>query len=144
MEGQFLNPFEVDLAWEADRHGVLTAGRRPLIVGGPPPEFEGHASWWSPEHLLVGAVALSLMTAYLTLAARESVPIGAYRSRAKGTLAKAGEGLELARMVVHVDVKTPVGRERAAEGIMGRAEKLSIVSRSLKADVEVILRVSAS
>lgn len=61
----------------------LAAGHRPRLIVGPPPEFDGSDVWWSPEHLLVSALASCMTATFYAAAAHATLRIGAYRCRAR-------------------------------------------------------------
>jgi organic hydroperoxide reductase OsmC/OhrA len=78
--------YKAKTAWSSGRRGMLSAGAKPDIIVGSPPEFKGEASNWSPEEMLVGALNTCLMLTFLTLAqARGLTPVG-YESEAEGLL----------------------------------------------------------
>jgi hypothetical protein len=54
MASPFPHHYDVKLV-VGNGSAILTGRSRPAIVGGPPPEFDGRAEWWSPEHLLLSS-----------------------------------------------------------------------------------------
>ncbi|TQL04076.1 OsmC family protein [Cellulomonas sp. SLBN-39] len=103
---QLLHQYSVDLAWTgagADgtatytsygRDHTLTSGGKPPLPGTSDPGFRGDPDRWSPEDLLVGALAQCHMLWFLHLAAAAGVVVVGYDDAASGTMRieSAGHG----------------------------------------------------
>jgi organic hydroperoxide reductase OsmC/OhrA len=137
MTHPFPHHYEATLVWEGDSRAALSSGARPVLVGGPPPEFDGDPTAWSPEHLLLTSANLCLMTTYLVLARKSGLDIGQYRSRAEGILEKTKEGIVFTRIALQVSIAAPAARVDEARNLIETAKKYCIVSNSLKRPVEV-------
>ncbi len=66
-------------------HEILVPGKPPLL-GSSDPGFRGDPARWSPEELLVGALAQCHMLWFLHLAARAGVVVSAYVDEPVGTM----------------------------------------------------------
>src|SRR6188472_4546001 len=53
----------------------VEAPSRPSISCGPPPEFDGDATAWSAEQLLLSAIGMSVLTTFEAFAARAQVTV---------------------------------------------------------------------
>jgi organic hydroperoxide reductase OsmC/OhrA len=137
MTQPFPHRYEVTLEREQESRAALSAGIRPVLVGGPPPEFGGDPLWWSPEHLLLSAANLCLMTTYMVLAEKTGLPVARYRSRAEGLLEKTKEGIVFTRILLQVEIGVPEARLEEARKLVDTAKKYCIVSNALKRPVEV-------
>jgi organic hydroperoxide reductase OsmC/OhrA len=137
MTQPFPHRYEATLNWEGDSRAALSSGARPVLVGGPPPEFDGEPGWWSPEHLLLSSANLCLMTTYMVLAKKAGLEIGGYRSVAEGVLEKTKEGIVFTRIALQVSILAPPSRQDEARKLVETAKKYCIVSNSLKRPVEV-------
>lgn len=96
--------YAVDLAWTGDRgegtrsyraYGrdhVLSAPGKPDIAGSSDAAFLGDAARWSPEDLLVGALAACHQLWYLHLCADAGVVVVGYRDAALGRMEEAEDG----------------------------------------------------
>jgi len=144
MSQPFPPHYEATLVWEAGSRAALSSGSRPVLVGGPPPEFDGEPGWWSPEHLLLSAANLCLMTTYMVLAKKAGLEIAHYRSRAEGVLEKAREGIVFTRIALQVEIQAPAERLEEARKMVETAKKYCIVSNSLKRPVDVEAAVTPS
>ena len=135
MNAPFPHHYEVNLASAGGLLGKLSAGQRPPLSGGSPPEFGGDDQSWSPEHLLLGSVSLCLMTTFAAITAKSKLDYSAYESRAEGILDKTPEGLRFTRVTLTVTARTS-DAERAAR-LLDMAKKHCIVSNSLRVPVEI-------
>ena len=135
MNAPFPHRYEVNLTSEGGPLGKLSAGQRPSLSGGPPPEFGGDDQRWSPEHLLLASANLCLMTTFAAIAAKSKLDYSAYDSRAEGILDKTPEGLRFTRITLTVTVRSG-DAERAAR-LLDMAKKHCIISNSLRVPVEV-------
>jgi len=137
MTQPFPHRYQATLNWEGGSRAALSSGPRPVLVGGPPPEFDGEPGSWSPEHLLLSAANLCLMTTYLAVARKSGLEVASYRSEAEGTLDKTKEGLTFTRIALRVEIQVPGERIEEARKLVETAKKYCIVSNALKRPVEV-------
>jgi organic hydroperoxide reductase OsmC/OhrA len=144
MPHPFPHRYEVGLSWKAGREGLVTAPPRPPIAAGPPPEFDGRADAWSPEHLLLSALNLCQMTTFLALAARARLEVVSYRSSASGVLDKTVEGLRFTAVQLHIDLAVPEADVERGRQLLHTAHKHCIVSNALKVEVEIEAAVAAA
>jgi organic hydroperoxide reductase OsmC/OhrA len=129
--------YETEVTWKSERRGeALSAGRATIPVGAPP-EFQGTADVWSPEHLTVAAVNSCMMLTFIAIAANSKLPFDAYTAVASGTLEKVeGKGMVFTRITVRPRITLPAGADRAkAERVLRLTEKNCYVSNSLSAEV---------
>ncbi len=103
---QLLHSYSVDLAWTGagdqgtstytsyGRNHELTSGDKLPLPGTSDPAFRGDPARWSPEDLMVGALAQCHMLWFLHLAARAGVVVVGYSDAAQGTMRieSAGHG----------------------------------------------------
>lgn len=117
----------------------LEAPPRPLISAGPPPEFDGDATAWSAEQLLLSSVGMCLLTTFEAFAARAQLQLLAWQARAGGIVDKTPQGLQFTRFTVEVDMEVS-DVERARE-VLDEAQQHCLVSNALKVPVEVIAKI---
>jgi organic hydroperoxide reductase OsmC/OhrA len=144
MNQPYPHHYEATLVREEGSRAALSSGARPVLVGGPPPEFDGDPGWWSPEHLLLSAANLCLMTTYMALAKKSGLEISKYRSRAEGILEKTREGILFTRISLHLEIQAPPERLDEARKMVETAKKYCIVSNALKRPVDVDATVAPS
>ncbi len=133
----FPHHYEVDLAWESGRHGVLSAPPRPNIPGGPPPQFDGQDIWWSPEHLLLSSLSLCYMTTLLALSDKAKLTITDLNVHCDGILDKSETGINFTALILNVRLKVPAGEKDRTEKLLVTAKKYCIISNSLKPPIEL-------
>jgi peroxiredoxin-like protein len=130
--------YQIDLEWTGERSGQLAAeGLRSLPVA-PPPEFKGPVGQWTPEHLLVAAMASCFMTTFLAIAEISKLNVISFRMESVGRLEKLPEeGYRFTEITLAPEVGvTPVDEERARK-LLEKAEKNCLISKSLRATVQV-------
>jgi organic hydroperoxide reductase OsmC/OhrA len=117
--------------------------RRPLD-GGPPPEFGGEASTWSPEHLLLSAIELCLFTTFEALAARTTLAVENWNSAITGTVDRTATGLAFTSFTLEVRLTVAESDLERARALLDRAHQQCLVSRALRLHVEIQATVAAS
>lgn len=137
MTTPFPHHYEIDLAWESNRHGVLTAPPRPNLQGGPPPQFDGQDNWWSPEHLLLSSLSLCYMTTFLALTDKAKIEVKELHVHSEGTLDKLETGLSFTSLVLNIHVKVMGVTKDRVEQLLLTAKKYCIISNSLKPPIQL-------
>ena len=118
------------------RHEVRAAGKPP-IAGSSDPMFRGEADRWTPEDLLVAALAQCHLLAYLHLAADAGVVVTDYVDEAIGTMQLNRDGSGQFTEVVlrpRVVVTSPDMVEPAQQ-LHERAHALCFIARSVNFEV---------
>lgn len=133
----FPHRYEVRLRRTEGSRAELSSEGRPPLEGAPPPEFDGPAGLWSPEHLLLASASLCLMTTFLVVAGKSRLVVGGYECRAEGTLDKTPEGLVFTRVLLRVSVTAAAEEREKAGRLLETAKRHCIVSNSLKRPVEL-------
>ncbi|UPT73762.1 MAG: OsmC family protein [Elusimicrobiota bacterium] len=111
----------------------LSSGPRPVIKGGPPAQFDGtDETAWSPEHLILAALAQCLMATYFALNKRNPIETRAYASKAESVLDKTREGIVFTSFKIVVTVSVPADRVEDARKLIESAKKYCIISNALK------------
>jgi organic hydroperoxide reductase OsmC/OhrA len=144
MTAPFPHQYDVDLRWVHDTYGVLSAPGHPILVAGAPADFDGSDAWWSPEHMLTGAVATCLMLTFLAIADRQHLTIGAYASHGKAIVDKTREGILFTSIAIDVEIRAVSEDVLHAEAAFEKAKRACIVSNVLKLPVEARVSVVAS
>jgi organic hydroperoxide reductase OsmC/OhrA len=135
MPAPFPHQYEATLVRTFASRARVEAPPRTPIAGGPPPEFDGDATSWSPEHLLLGAIGMSLLTTFEAFAARDRIDLLAWSARVRCTVDRTPDGLAFSRFVVEVDVEVDdVERARAA---LELAKRHCLISNALRAELEI-------
>ncbi|HEY0194133.1 MAG TPA: OsmC family protein, partial [Kofleriaceae bacterium] len=113
---------------------------RPVLHGGPPPEMDGDADTWSPEHLLLSSLSLCLMTTFEAFAARDQIEILSWDSEASGTVERTVEGLTFTSIVLELDI-TIAGNVDRVDATLEDAKQYCLVLNSLRVPVVIEAQV---
>jgi organic hydroperoxide reductase OsmC/OhrA len=137
--------FEVDASPLAGHRVRLTsAGKRPLEAAVPPEFRGGTPGMWSPEDLLVAAVAACYAVTLDSLAERRHVGLREVDIRAAGHVTRRAEG-RLGFVAIELAVRLYVdpGAEQEASHVARDAHQVCLVSHALDVPVELELDVRA-
>lgn len=133
----FPHRYETTILRTSASRATIAAPPRPPLAAGPPPEFRGDASTWSPEHLLCSALGACLFTTFEALAARDKIDVVAWSSNVVGVLDKTQHGLRFTSFTVTVDITVNRIDAVRAQGVLDRAKHSCIVSNALAVPVTV-------
>jgi peroxiredoxin-like protein len=131
--------YHVKVRATGPRGGVLEAplDDLPELPVSSPPEFDGPGHIWSPEHLLVAAVASCLMTTFHSIAATSGVDVLEYTDHSSGHLQRAENGLYSIDTIVlrpELLVSAESNVDRALR-LLEKAEAVCLIGRSIKSEV---------
>ena len=127
----------------ADTGGVaLRADGLPTLPSAPPPEFDGPGDVWSPESLLVAAVADCFVLTFRAMARASKLPWSSIRCRAGGTLDRVERVTRFVDMAIEAELVVPEGtRAETATRLLEKAEKGCLVTSSLDLEVRLETRI---
>lgn len=141
-------PHRYDVRARAETAGLVTlesAGLAPLSTAAPP-DFDGPGDVWSPETLLIGAVADCFILTFRAVARASALQWRHLQCDAEGVLAREEGQLRFTeitlRVRLEVSAETDSGR---AERLLDKAERSCLVTASLKTKVRLesqVLRAS--
>jgi organic hydroperoxide reductase OsmC/OhrA len=115
---------------------ALTADRLPAIASASPAEFDGPGDRWSPETLLVAAVADCLALTFRGVARASKLSWTSLRCEAVGTLDRVDRVMQFTRFDLHVDVIVPPDTSaEQARRVLDKAERTCLIANSLKAEI---------
>ena len=131
--------YETKVEWSSETEGRVTGPGLPPVNVGAPPEFNGRAGNWSPEHLLVASVNTCFMLTLLAIAENSRVPLVSFSSTAEGKLEKVqGAGYQVTEIVVKptVVIASAEHLERMPR-ILEKAKDNCFVSNSIKSRIRI-------
>ena len=143
MPAPFPHRYSAELVVKDDRSSVLQAPARPPIVAGNPPEFDGQAEWWSPEHLLLGALQTCFRGTFDALAGRAGVKPKSYATRAEALLEKTAAGIVFTQIKLIASVEVESAQVDTTKELLAKAKKYCITSNQLKTEPTLELDVKA-
>ena len=133
-------PHQYDVTATAAPDGDVHLGIEdvPSLATATPREFDGPGTRWSPESLLVGAVADCFVLTFRGLARAAKLPWTSLECDATGTLDRQDGVTRFTqvRLRARLDVP-PEADEEAATRLLRKAEDRCLVSRSLNAAVHL-------
>ncbi len=124
---------------------VLNGEQLPTLVSAPPAEFDGPGDRWSPETLLVSAVAGCFGLTFRAIAKLSKLPWAALKCEASGTLNRVDRVAQFTALIVRASLEIPDGAdEDQARRLLTRAEETCLITNSLKAPctLEIEIRVA--
>ena len=106
----------------------------PELPSMPPPEFDGPGGFWSPETLLVAAVADCFTLSFRSIARASRLEWSELTAEVHGLLERSDGVARFTRFDTHARLIVPAGTEPArARTLMEKAEKICLISNSLSA-----------
>lgn len=121
---------------------IEAVGSTPIGVG-PPPQFDGSDAWWSPEQLLLGAVAACHHSTIAAFARRKGLDLGAVSMAIEGILDKSKEGPRFSAIRLRIEILAPAPVLAEAEALVARAHSACIVANHLTVPVDVEIVAAA-
>jgi organic hydroperoxide reductase OsmC/OhrA len=123
----------------------VTAAGLPTLATAPPAEFDGTGDRWSPETLLVGAVADCFLLSFRGVARANKFAWRTLECSVEGTLNKVEGKTKFTHMVVRATLRVPAGTDAAkAVQLLERAEHVCLISNSLMAERRIETTVLAA
>jgi len=127
--------FASSARWTGDRHGVVAGHAiEPPIDFSAPPEFQGEAGVWTPEHFFTSAVATCFITTFQAIAVFSKFEAHALEVSVEGQVEKGQGGFRFTRVTLRplLTITSESECERALR-LLEKAERACLVSRSFKA-----------
>jgi peroxiredoxin-like protein len=131
--------YRVSAVSTISRSGVAAVeGVEPSISFSAPPEFQGVAGLWTPEHFLVAAVARCYVSTFSGISEISHFPYDWLELDTEGILEKQDGALQFTKIILSPVVKIAGEEDHArALRILEKAEKGCLIARSLKCSVEL-------
>ncbi len=142
----FPHLYSVTAAGGPDGDTILEGAALPPIMSAPPTQFGGPGDRWSPEMLLVAAVADCFILSFRAIAKATKLPWDGLECAVSGTLDRVEKVTQFTGFQVRATLRVPPGTDEAkARAAMVRAEQICLITNSLKgeAHLEAIVEVSA-
>lgn len=121
---------------------VLTSDGIPPLTTVTPPEFDGPGGLWSPETLLVAAVADCFVLTFRGIARASRMSWVSVSVTCEGTLERPDRVTQFTRFDLRATVVLPPeASEDQARRILTRAEDTCLITRSLKGETHLHIAV---
>ena len=116
----------------------LRSARLPALSTATPVEFDGPGDRWSPETLLVAAVADCFMLTFRGVARANRVPWTSIECDVGGTLERVDGVTKFTGFTIRAHVVVPDGvTEDAARRALEKAERTCLITNSLTGSVQL-------
>jgi peroxiredoxin-like protein len=136
--------YSVAAAAQPQGHIQLTADSLPALQSAAPKEFGGPGGFWSPEDLLVAAVADCFALSFRAIAAASKFEWTSLQCSASGKLDKLDRAIQFTELTLTATLKIPAGGDESrAMRLLEKAEQTCFITNSLKATARLDANVIA-
>ncbi len=140
--------FRVEAWWASGRTGIAKSSSAPNAIHfTAPPAFGGLEGRWTPEDLLLGAIASCYTTTFRALADYSKLAYTDLQVEAEAIVTKAESGYNLGEVSIRANLIIPREEEQArAIKLLNKAKGLCLVARALavKQTFEPAVKVAIS
>ncbi len=134
MQG-YPHHYQVHAAAVTEGSVTLGAEGLPDLASVPPPQFGGPGGQWSPETLLVAAVADCFVLTFRAIARASKFDWRELTCDAQGTLDRADGVVRFTAIALRARLTVPAGAdEERGRRLLEKAEKTCLVTSSLRAE----------
>jgi peroxiredoxin-like protein len=133
-------PHHYSVTAEGGGEGTVTlqAPRVTAIASAPPEEFDGPGDQWSPETLLLAAVADCFLLSFRAVAAASKFEWISLQCETNGTLDRVDRITRFTEITNTAILRIPAGtRESRARSLLEKAEQVCLISNSLNTTVRL-------
>jgi peroxiredoxin-like protein len=130
--------YTASASWALHRRGFVKGenGIPNTLDFSVPPEFGGEPGQWTPEHLLLAAVASCLVATFRGMSTKSKLEFPRIDVTVKGNIEKQDGCLCFTKIILHPEVL--IGREEDRERttrLLEKAERACLIARSLSAEI---------
>lgn len=140
-------PHRYQVQAQASTEGTVSLSSSGLasLETAPPAEFGGPGDRWSPETLLVGAVADCFVLSFRAVARASQLEWISLDCDAEGVLDRIDKVTQFTEVTVRATLRVPAGTNvERAERLLERSEQVCLISNSLKATKRLEARVEVA
>ncbi len=132
---QLPHTYSVTVAGDPEANLTASADKLPSLEVAPPAEFGGPGDQWSPEALLMAAVANCLVLSFRAIAKASKFDWRSIECESSGVLDKVERRILFTRVDTRVRLMIPPeASAENAEKLLHKAEQSCFVSNSLSCD----------
>jgi organic hydroperoxide reductase OsmC/OhrA len=133
MDRERTHAYRVAAWWTSGRTGLAKSDSAPNAIHFTAPlEFGGLEGRWTPEELLLAAVAGCFTTTVRTIASGTQLDFSDLEVQVTGTICKAASGYQFSEIVVRPSLRITSAEERErALKVLEKAERLCLVAHAL-------------
>lgn len=140
---QFPHTYSVSGSANAEGDVSLEASGLPTLHSAPPKEFGGPGDKWSPEDLIVAAVADCFVLSFRAVAAASKLEWTSLSCDVEGVLDRVERDVKFTEMKINAALTVPEGvDEGRAQRSLEKAEKMCFITNSLNSEVHLEFTIS--
>jgi organic hydroperoxide reductase OsmC/OhrA len=129
----FPHRYSVAAVAGVDGDVTLESERLPPLASAPPAQFDGPGDRWSPETLLVAAIADCFVLTFRAIARASKLPWLALRCDVEGVLDRVERVTQFTEFKTRASLRLPFGADdQRAARLLARAEETCLITNSLK------------
>lgn len=137
--------YSVSVTGHPDTNLTASANGLPDIQVAPPSQFDGPGDQWSPEDLLMAAVANCFVLSFKAIAKASKVEWLSINCESKGVLEKVDRKICFTRVVTRATLSVVPGQKvEAVERALKKAEEACFITNSMTADAELEYQILES
>ncbi len=141
----FPHRYDASAAASPDGGVLLTSAGLPALETAAPAEFDGPGDRWSPETMLVGAVANCFILTFRAVARAAGLKWESLECQVEGTLDRVDRVTQFTAFHVRATLAVPPGTDvEQAQRALARAEQGCLITNSLKAPSHLEAKVLVS
>lgn len=130
--------YRVSAAAETSGNVVLSSAGVNDLPSAPPVEFGGPGDQWSPESLLVAAVADCFILSFRAIARASRIEWESLSCEVEGTLDRVDRATQFTGFTLSVVLDIPAATDEGkARRLLEKAEHACLITNSLKADSQL-------
>jgi len=134
--------YHVAASAQAEGDVVVSGKDLPALQTAPPLEFGGPGDQWSPETLLIAAVADCYILSFRAIVGFAKLSWISLTCEVEGVLDKVDRVTRFTRFEIKALLKVPTGTsEDKAKRVLEQAEKICLVTNSLNGQTHLSVRI---
>ncbi len=142
---EYPHHYTVAATVQSEGHVLLESSGLVSIDSAPPPEFGGPSGFWSPETLLVSAVADCFVLSFKAIARASSMNWASLHCEVEGVLDRVDRITQFTDFKLRVTLEVPAGTDEAkAARLLEKAENACLITNSLKSAIHLDASVIVS
>ncbi len=135
---EYPHHYQVAATVQSEGHVLLESAGLTAIESAPPPEFGGPEGFWSPETLLVSAVADCFVLSFKAIARASSMNWTSLHCEVDGVLDRVERISQFTEFNLRVTLEVPAGTDEAkAARLLAKAETACLITNSLKSAIHL-------
>ena len=141
----FPHTYQANAEGETTGSVMVSSPRLTPIASNAPEEFGGPGDQWSPETMLVAAVADCFILSFRAVASASGFEWTSVQCETEGTLDRVDRVTRFTSITNRVKLQSPVGTsEEKARKLLEKAEQVCLIGNSLNAErhLEIVLEIA--